>query len=72
MERCSCCKAKLGSMRTYGYYVTPWLLVVQRQFCDERCKEAYDAELVRMAKAAQTHAQQQTPGHNLQGKSTDA
>ena len=64
MERCSCCKAKLGSIRTYGYYVTPWLLVVQRLFCSKACKEAYDAELVKIAKATQTHSQQQPPGHN--------
>ena len=64
MERCSCCKAKLGSIRTHGYYVTPWLLVVQRPFCGKACKEAYDAELVKIAKATQTHPQQQPPGHN--------
>jgi len=63
MTRCSCCKAKLGHIRTYGYYVTPWLLVVQRQFCGKPCKEAYDAELVRMAEVSQTSSQQRTPGH---------
>ena len=66
MTRCSCCKAKLGHTRTYGYYVTPWLLVVQRQFCGKSCKEAYDAELVRKAEVKQTYSPQQTPGHSQQ------
>jgi len=57
MKRCNCCKVKLGPARTYGYYVTPWLVVVQREFCSQLCKESYDAKLFKMAKAPQTHPQ---------------
>jgi hypothetical protein len=44
MEGCTRCKGAFGASRETGYYVSEWLFIVPRQFCCNKCKEAYDQE----------------------------
>jgi hypothetical protein len=44
LDTCEYCSGKFGLVRQVGYYACGWPLIIQRQFCSGKCKDAYDQD----------------------------